>query len=150
MSPDTLTQEERSERMRRVKGRDTKPELLIRRLLHRNGFRYRLQAKELPGTPDIVFRRQHKAIFIHGCFWHRHSNCKLARIPKSRTEFWTDKLESNRLRDAKNQEHLRQLGWDFEIVWECEMSDLGKVLERLRKFLKNQETVVLQQNDALG
>ena len=101
---DTLSKAQRSERMSRVRGKDTKPELLVRRLVHGMGYRYRLHRRDLPGTPDLVFPGRRKVIFVHGCFWHRHPDpaCKLARLPKSRTDFWLPKLEGNRARDIEN------------------------------------------------
>ena len=113
----------RSEVMSRVKGRDTRPEMRLRRALHAAGLRYRLQAKELPGRPDIVFRRAKLAIFVHGCFWHRHPNCMNARMPKSRVEFWTDKLQGNVERDARQMAELKARGWTVKTLWECETRD---------------------------
>lgn len=121
--------------MARVKGKDTTPEMLVRRLVHGLGYRYRLRAKDLPGRPDLVFRSRRKVIFVHGCFWHRHDGCKLARLPKSRLDFWKPKLEGNKRRDAEQQEKLRSMGWDFMIIWECELKDLDKVADRVRAFL---------------
>src|SRR5258705_10221520 len=120
---DTLSRKERSERMSRVRGRDTKPEMVVRRLVHRLGFRYRLHNRRLPGAPDLVFKSRRKAIFIHGCFWHRHPDpaCKLARMPKSRLDFWRPKLEGNRERDLRHQSELETIGWRYLIVWEWEL-----------------------------
>jgi len=115
---DTLTPTERSEMMRRVRGKDTKPEMRVRRLLH--GIGYRLHARELPGTPDIVFCPRKSAIFVHGCFWHRHQGCKMSRIPKSRIDYWTSKLEANRSRNSRHRDELDRLEWRVLIVWECE------------------------------
>jgi DNA mismatch endonuclease, patch repair protein len=106
---DTLTKQQRSERMSRVRGKDTKPELQVRRLVHRMGFRYRLHANDLPGKPDLVLPRLGKVIFVHGCFWHQHPGC--GRQPKSKLGFWMKKLSQNRQRDLKNQQCLRGLGW---------------------------------------
>jgi DNA mismatch endonuclease, patch repair protein len=117
---DTLTPRQRSERMSRVHAKDTQPELIVRQLLHRLGYRYRIHWKHLPGRPDIVFRNRRKAIFVHGCFWHRHEGCKLATLPKTRTKFWSDKLDGNRRRDGRNLELLRVLGWEALVVWQCE------------------------------
>lgn len=133
---DTLTPSERSERMARVKGRDTQPELTVRHLLTSLGYRYRLNGKGIPGRPDIIFRGRHKAIFVHGCFWHRHLGCALARLPKSRHEFWIPKLESNRLRDEKNLLALGSLGWDYLVIWECELRDLQLLAGRIRQFME--------------
>ncbi|WP_092621100.1 very short patch repair endonuclease [Roseospirillum parvum] len=132
---DTLTPSQRSERMSRVRARDTRPELAVRRVLHRSGYRYRLQGKDLPGRPDIVFRCRKKAIFVHGCFWHRHPGCALARMPKSRVEFWVTKLEGNRDRDLRNQAALIAMGWEFLVIWECEIGNTGAMEEKLRQFL---------------
>lgn len=134
---DTLTAEERSERMRRVRAADTKPEMVVRRLIHGMGYRYRLHGKDLPGKPDIVFRGRKKVIFVHGCFWHRHSNCNLARIPKSRRDFWVPKLEGNRKRDLRNQRALSAMGWKYLVIWECEIRDREAVAEKVRRFLEN-------------
>jgi len=124
---DTLSRTERSERMARIRGRDTKPELAVRRLLHRCGFRYRLHRATLPGKPDLVFPSRQKVIFVHGCFWHRHPGCPLARLPRSRLEFWLPKLKDNRLRDLKNIRRLRKLGWKTHVVWECQLPDLNRL-----------------------
>jgi len=111
--------------MSRVKGRDTGPELTVRRAIHKMGFRYRLHARELPGRPDLVFARRGIAMFVHGCFWHRHPDpaCKLARLPKSRLDFWLPKLEGNRARDIATIARLEALGWTVVVVWECQTSD---------------------------
>lgn len=135
---DTLTPAERSERMRRVKGRDTTPELTVRRLLHRLGYRFRLHRRDLPGRPDIVLPRHRVAIFVHGCFWHRHedSDCRLARIPKSRLEFWLPKFSANQARDLRDQKALSDLGWRILIVWECELRDKEQLKNKLRQCLE--------------
>ena len=132
---DTLSQAERSERMGRVRGKDTKVKLRVRRLVHRMGYRYRLHARDLPGYPDMVFRRRKKALFVHGRFWHRHEHCALARLPKSRHDFWVPKLEGNKQRDARKQDALRALGWDVLVVWECESKDEEGLRERIMNFL---------------
>lgn len=135
---DTLTKAQRSERMSRVRAKDTGPEMRLRRLLHRLGNRYRLHARNLPGKPDLVFKSRSKVVWVHGCFWHRHLDpaCKLSRIPKSRGEFWVPKLEGNRLRDLKNESRLRDQGWDYLIVWECELQDEVKLANRVCNFLE--------------
>jgi DNA mismatch endonuclease Vsr len=124
--------------MGRVRGRDTKPEMVVRRLIHGIGYRYRLQARDLPGRPDIVFRKCKKAIFVHGCFWHRHPDpaCKLARLPKTRLDFWLPKLEGNRRRDIANVERLEALGWQVLLVWECELRDREQLKNVLRRFIE--------------
>jgi DNA mismatch endonuclease (patch repair protein) len=134
---DTLTPAERSERMSRVRGCGTAPEMLVRRGVHALGYRYRLHRRELPGCPDLVFGKRRKAIFVHGCFWHRHddSACKLARLPKSRLDFWLPKLEANRQRDEKNQVRLGAIGWKSLIIWECQLGDRALLTERIRSFL---------------
>jgi DNA mismatch endonuclease, patch repair protein len=134
---DTLTPAQRSQRMSLVKGRDTGPEMRVRRVLHRLGFRYRLHAREIPGRPDIVFRRRKIAIFVHGCFWHRHPdpNCKLARWPKSRLDFWRPKLEGNRARDIATQARLAALGWKVIVIWECQTQNPEDLEARLLKAM---------------
>lgn len=131
----------KSERMGRVRGRDTKPEMVVRRLVHAMGYRYRLYAKDLPGRPDIVFRKRRRAIFVHGCFWHRHADpaCPLARLPKSRLDFWLPKLEGNRERDAAAVERLESMGWDVLLVWECELRDREQLENKLRRFVEGNE-----------
>jgi DNA mismatch endonuclease, patch repair protein len=130
---DTLTPLERSERMSRVRFKDTKPEWAVRRLLWALGYRYRLHGRDLPGRPDIIFPRFKKVVFIHGCFWHRHPKC--GRMPKSRLEFWAPKLRGNRARDLRNQRALKKLGWEYLVVWECELKDLDSLGLRMIEFL---------------
>ena len=133
---DSLSREERSKRMGLVRSKGTKPEMAVRRLVHSLGYRYRLHDKSLPGRPDLVFKSRRKVIFVHGCFWHRHGEgCTLTRLPKSRLDFWRNKLEGNRRRDLENQEALRALGWDFLILWECELKDKDALSVRIREFL---------------
>ncbi len=119
---DTLTPEERSARMARVKGRDTKPEIRVRRALHAAGLRFRLHANQLPGRPDIVLPSRRVAVLVHGCFWHQHPDpkCKLSRMPKSRLEFWKQKLQGNTVRDARKIADLIASGWHPIVIWECE------------------------------
>ena len=134
---DPLTVRERSELMSRVRSKDTKPEMRVRRTVHGLGYRYRLHAGDLPGRPDLVFRPRRRVIFVHGCFWHRHQRCSRNRIPKSpeRHEFWRDKLNANVRRDQLNQAALREMGWDVLVIWECETRDLGGLATRVRAFL---------------
>ena len=134
---DTLTPRERSERMSLVRGKDTSTEMVVRRIVHGLGFRYRLHARDLPGKPDMVFRSRRKIIFVHGCFWHRHAKCALARIPKSRHDFWIPKLEGNRLRDIKNRKKLRTGGWDVMTIWECELRDHATMTRKVLDFLSS-------------
>lgn len=124
--------------MSRVRGKDTAPEMTVRRLVFSLGYRYRLHDRRLPGTPDLVFAGRKKIIFVHGCFWHRHDECALARIPKSNTGFWAQKLEANRERDARNLAALRELGWRVLVVWECELGERRALTSRLKAFLGRQ------------
>lgn len=125
--------------MSRVRGRDTGPEVRLRKALHARGFRYKLHDKKLPGKPDLVFPGRRKVVLVHGCFWHMHGNCALARMPKSRVDFWSAKLHGNRDRDAVKQAELRALGWDVMVVWECELRDLDAVVARVQAFLNEDE-----------
>lgn len=118
----------RSEVMSRVKGRDTRPEMRLRRALHAAGLRYRLQVKELPGRPDIVFRGAKLAIFVHGCFWHRHPGCQHTRTPKSRSDFWERKFEENVERDARQASELEAAGWTVMTLWECETRETATLV----------------------
>jgi DNA mismatch endonuclease (patch repair protein) len=130
---------ERSARMRLIKGRDTKPEWIVRRALHAAGLRYRLHAQDLPGRPDIVFRKQRVAIMVHGCFWHQHPDpaCRLARMPKSRQEFWRPKLMGNRARDEAVRARLQADGWRVFELWECQLNTefLARFTSELRALL---------------
>lgn len=121
--------------MGRVRSKHSSPEMVVRRLLHRAGYRYRLHRKGLPGTPDLVFPGRKKVIFVNGCFWHRHEGCALARLPKSRLDFWLPKLEGNRLRDLTNQTKLESMGWKTMTVWECDVKDPDGLLVRVTAFL---------------
>jgi len=131
---DTLSPKERSERMSRVKGTDTKPEMIVRRLVHRLGFRYRLHVRTLPGKPDLVFSGRRRVIFVSGCFWHRHRGCSMCRLPKSRLKFWKPKLEENRKRDLRNQRKLKKDGWTLLVIWECQLSDVKRLEQRISRF----------------
>jgi DNA mismatch endonuclease (patch repair protein) len=133
---DSLTPAQRSERMGKIRAKNSKPEIIVRRLIHGLGFRYRIHVATLPGKPDLVFSGRKKVVFVHGCFWHRH-DCKLGRVPKSRVDFWLPKLEKNRDRDVANRAALDALGWDQLVVWECELRDLGALRGRLMGFLGN-------------
>jgi DNA mismatch endonuclease (patch repair protein) len=130
---DNLTPEKRSRIMKGVKSSDTRPELIVRRLLHAAGYRYRLHSKELPGRPDIVFPSRHKAVLVHGCFWHVHKSCG-GRIPDS--SFWREKLLRNIERDREVKSALKRLGWSTLVLWECDINrDSSKILRRLQAFL---------------
>jgi DNA mismatch endonuclease, patch repair protein len=122
-------------RMAKIKKKDTRPELLVRRIAHRLGYRFRLHRADLPGTPDVVFPRYRAVINVHGCFWHRH-NCRLAgKLPSKRREYWLPKLKRNVERDAANRRELRKLGWRYLTVWECEIRDIEALTHRVRVFL---------------
>lgn len=131
---DNRTKASRSALMARIGSKNTSPELIVRRLLHGLGYRFRLHRKDLPGKPDIVLPGRRKVIFVHGCFWHAHG-CRIGRPPKSRPEFWEPKLARNRQRDAQNVAALEALGWDVETVWQCEMKEREALADRLVAFL---------------
>lgn len=131
---DRLSPERRSILMSKVRGKDTTPELSIRRLLHALGYRFRLHRRDLPGSPDLVFPSRRAVVFVHGCFWHRH-DCGKGRLPKSNQAFWSTKLGRNVVRDAWNVRALRRLGWRVITVWQCELKNLPRVERRLAKFL---------------
>lgn len=134
---DVFSKKKRSWIMSRIKGHDTKPERLVRSLVHRMGYRFRLNVADLPGKPDLVLPRHGKVIFVHGCFWHGHPRCKRATIPTTRRNFWLNKIEGNRARDAKVRAALRRIGWKVLVVWQCEISAAGekKLRQKLRRFL---------------
>jgi DNA mismatch endonuclease (patch repair protein) len=132
---DNLTPERRSENMRRIKSKDTKPERQVRSLLSSCGYRYRLHRADLPGCPDIVFPKKAKAIFVHGCFWHMHGRCTAGRFPRSRLDYWVPKLLRNKKRDTTARARLRRMGWSVLVVWECELDRPNLLTKRLRDFL---------------
>ena len=135
---DTLTPTKRSERMALVRGKNTKPEMVVRRLIHSMGFRYRLHSPSLPGHPDLVFVRRRKVIFVHGCFWHLHGGkCSLSRLPKSNLGFWLPKLEGNRTRDTRNRRTIHALGWKMLVIWECQLRSIPALQNRIKKFLED-------------
>jgi DNA mismatch endonuclease, patch repair protein len=134
MNMDHKTSIEASQRMRAVRRSHTAPEMVVRRLAHKLGLRFRLHRKELPGSPDLVFPRHRLIIFVHGCFWHRHRGCTKSTFPKTRQEFWNDKFIANIERDAKNELLLRQQGWRVEVVWECETKDIAVLTARLLRI----------------
>ena len=133
---DIFDPEKRTEIMSRIRGRDTKPELIVRRIAHGLGFRFRLHRKDLPGRPDIVFPRHQAVIVVHGCFWHRHPGCKRASSPKTRVRYWQNKFEDNVVRDRRNETALRDLGWKVMVIWECETKDHEAVAARIESFLR--------------
>ena len=133
---DTRSPEQRRRIMQSVSQKDTKPEMIVRRLLHAAGYRYRLHRKDLPGRPDIVFGSRRKAIFVHGCFWHAHG-CSKGRAPKSKLDYWGPKLAQNVERDARNVRQLEEAGWQVLTVWQCETQDTDPLLRTLRDFVEN-------------
>ncbi len=134
---DILTKEKRSWNMSQIKGKDTRPEILLRSIIHRSGLRFRLHDNKLPGKPDIVLPRYKTAIFVNGCFWHRHEGCKYAYMPKSRIEFWESKFSRTVQRDAEKSRKLMEMGWHVFTAWECEIKNApDELLERLLIFLK--------------
>ena len=118
---DVHTKEVRSYNMSRIRGKNTKPEMLVRKYLFANGFRYRLHSKNLPGKPDIVLSKYKTVIFVHGCFWHGHKDCKYFVVPKTRTDWWLNKINGNKTNDAKKELALRQAGWKVLVIWECQL-----------------------------
>ncbi|MCD8062392.1 MAG: DNA mismatch endonuclease Vsr [Akkermansiaceae bacterium] len=136
---DIVSKEKRSRMMSGIKGKNTKPELLLRSALHKLGFRFRIQRKDLPGKPDIVLPKYKTIIFVHGCFWHRHPGCKYAYTPKSNIEFWTSKLEGNVIRDRLTEKALEEMGWRILIVWECEVKTLIENDSFLRSMITKEK-----------
>lgn len=132
---DCYSPRKRSDVMRQVKSRDTQPEMLVRRMLHQLGYRYRLHSKDLPGRPDLVFRSRKKIIFVNGCFWHGHSCSRGKRVPANNRTYWIEKIARNKQRDLQNHRQLRRLGWSVTVVWECQLRNPNKVKDRLCKFL---------------
>ncbi|HNT27730.1 MAG TPA: DNA mismatch endonuclease Vsr [bacterium] len=133
---DSLSKEKRSWNMSRVRGKDTRPEIVVRSLLHRSGFRFSLHRPDLPGKPDIVLPKYRTAIFVHGCFWHRHTGCADATTPKTHTDFWTNKFTGNIKRDCKNKKLLKKSGWRVLTVWECETLNPDKLSRKLKRFIE--------------
>ena len=132
---DTISAEKRSNNMKRIRSKDTAPELLVRRLVYSMGYRYRIHYKQLPGKPDLVFIGRKKVIFVHGCFWHGHNCNKGQRKPKSNQAYWSTKIDSNIERDFKNRVTLNESGWKILVLWECELNDLTNTEQRIRIFL---------------
>ena len=131
----THTTNARSQNMAAIKGRNTRPEMVVRRLLYSLGYRYRLHRKDVPGNPDIVFLARRKAIFINGCFWHQHQGCRLAHFPRSRLEYWGPKLARNVQRDAASAAILQNMGWKVLVLWECEIKNVEPLTTRLIEFV---------------
>ena len=132
---DVFSLEMRTRIMSSIRGKDTKPEMVIRRLLHGQGYRYRVHENRLPGTPDLYFSSREKAVFVNGCFWHGHENCLRASLPKTNRNFWRDKIRKNIIRDQKKCLELNEMGIEYLVVWECELSDIGNAARKLMVFL---------------
>jgi DNA mismatch endonuclease (patch repair protein) len=132
---DIVTPEKRSRMMSLIRGKNTKPELAVRKLVHSLGYRFRLHRRDLPGSPDLVLPRLRKVIFVHGCFWHRHPGCQFAYTPKSNIDFWQRKFDANMQRDAAAHSELIASGWDVLIVWECEAADATRLSQKILRFL---------------
>ena len=126
---------DRSALMACVRDKHSKPEMVVRRIAHRLGFRFRLHRRDLPGTPDLVFPSMRKVIFVHGCFWHRHMGCVRTTSPATRRQYWSDKFAANMKRDRANQRKLRTCGWEVLVIWECQTFDIDNLTRRLTKFL---------------
>lgn len=131
---DRVPAAKRSAIMRAVKPENTGPEIALRKMLHRLGYRYKLHTRELPGKPDIAFPARRKVIFVHGCFWHGH-RCRYGRLPKTRLEYWQPKIEANRARDTRKTNELLRAGWEIAVVWQCELKDSARTLKKLTSFL---------------
>lgn len=135
---DVVTRETRSRMMSGIRSADTKPEMAVRRYLHRRGFRYRLHARDLPGSPDLVLARYKAVVMVHGCYWHRHQGCRYAYLPKSNQEFWENKFRANVERDARSRKALEDLGWRVLVVWECETQHEGCLRELKNEILRGE------------
>ena len=133
---DVHSKEQRRFNMSRIKSRNTKPELIVRSLLHRLGYRFRLHVKSLPGSPDIVLPKYKTLIYVHGCFWHRHEGCRYTTTPSTNSERWANKFNENILRDKNNQDTAKKLGWTIVVIWECEVRNLDQLTIRLNRILK--------------
>lgn len=130
--------------MSRIRAQNTSPELLVRSMLHRSGYRFRLHRRDLPGSPDIVLPKHNVVVFVHGCFWHRHARCRFAAMPKSRPEFWKQKFRANVRRDHRAAARLKRLGWRVIVIWECETRDsrsLAKLITRVRSAAHKRRTI---------
>lgn len=138
----------RSEVMARVRAKDTKPEIRVRSLAHSLGYRFRLHRRDLPGCPDLVFVRLRKIIFVHGCFWHQHRNCRGARQPKSNTSYWRPKLDGNRSRDMASVHNLRRIGWQVLVVWECQTRNPHELEHRVAAFLNSTKSLAMSRRSS--
>lgn len=148
---DIVDKQTRSRMMRGIRGKNTKPETALRKALHAKGLRYRLHTARLPGKPDIVFPKFNAVVFVHGCFWHRHNNCRFATSPNTRTEFWMQKFDANVARDSRNQNQLAEMGWRVAIVWECglkNVKDTADTAERVEAWLQSKQNFLEMGIDA--
>jgi len=137
---DRITKARRSWNMSRIRSKDTEPERIVRSMLHKMGYRFRLHRKDLPGCPDVVLPRHKTVIFVHGCYWHRHTDCRFAYTPKSRVDFWIRKFSENVERDCRHKEALNQLGWRIGIIWECETADKSLLARRIKSIFRRTTT----------
>jgi len=133
---DNISPERRSEIMSRVQSLNTKPEMIVRKLVYSLGYRYRIHPKDVPGKPDLVFKGRKKVIFVHGCFWHRHEGCLNTRTPKSRVGFWEEKFRKNQERDRAHYKKLSQAGWKYLIIWECQVKNTENLEQQVFQFLE--------------
>jgi DNA mismatch endonuclease, patch repair protein len=136
---DIYTKQKRSQIMSHISGKNTKPEIIIRKIAHSLGYRFRLHKKDLPGKPDIVFPKYKKVIFVNGCFWHGHKNCKRSKLPTTNKNFWKDKIEGNKKKDKGNLIRLKKLGWNYLVIWQCEIkvANHEKMKNKINKFLSS-------------
>jgi len=132
---DVVSPKRRSEIMSRIRGKNTTPELIVRKLVYSMGYRYRLHYAKLPGKPDLVFPGRKKVIFVHGCFWHGHEGCPKGKLPKTKLDYWGPKLEENKQRDISKQDKLKELGWQILIIWQCELKNPEKLKSNIHDFL---------------
>jgi DNA mismatch endonuclease (patch repair protein) len=134
---DIYSKNKRSEIMSKISGKNTKPEILIRKIAHSLGYRFRLHKKDLPGKPDIVFSKYNKVIFVNGCFWHGHNNCLRSKLPTSNKKFWKDKIGGNKRKDKSDHIKLKKMGWDYLVIWQCQIkkSDCTKLEQKIESFL---------------
>jgi len=135
---DIYDKDKRSWIMSKVKGKDTKPEIVVRSIVHRLGYRFRKNNPELPGKPDIVLKKHKKIIFVHGCFWHGHQNCKRSTRPTTNVDFWNKKIDANIIRDKRNRKILQEQGWRVHVIWQCELRDADSLFKKIKHFLESE------------
>ena len=137
---DVFSRARRSAIMSRIKGANTKPEILVRKIVHSLGYRFRLHSRDLPGKPDIVLRRHHRIIFVHGCFWHGHVRCSRSALPSTNKKFWQKKILANKVRDLRVRRKLKRDGWKVFVIWQCQTKNIVDLTKRLERFLKDDST----------